>query len=108
MVNMKSQLNRCKNGKLKNFGYGAILLSFSLERVPILRPQYIPVDKGGSRDPRLMRWVALMACHDGDNPVVRYMPEFFDWLSQQIVPIEDFSYARMDYRGVDGAGPTNM
>lgn len=35
-VNMKFQLTRCKNGKLKNFGYGVILNTFSLERVLIL------------------------------------------------------------------------
>lgn len=38
-----------------------------------------------------------MARHGGDGPVVRYNPEFFDWLGQQIVPIEEFLYAGMDY-----------
>ena len=69
-------MTRCKNGKLKKFGYGAILVDFSLERFPILQPQHIQVHEEGSRDPRLMRWVALMACHGNDGPVVRYMIEF--------------------------------
>lgn len=98
MVDMKGQLTRCKNGKLKNFDY-CHSRCFSLERVPILRPQQILANGKGSRDPRLMRWVALMAPHTGDGPVVRYTTKFFDWLGQHIVPIEDFSYARIDYRG---------
>lgn len=47
----------------------------------------------------MMRWVALMAHHGGDGPVVRYTAKFFDWLGQHIVLIEDFSYVGMDYRG---------
>jgi len=33
LVNLKEQLNKAKEGKLKNFGYGVSLVSFSLERV---------------------------------------------------------------------------
>lgn len=40
-----------------------------------------------------------MECHGGDGLVMRYTPEFLDWLGQHIVQIEDFPYARMDYRG---------
>lgn len=39
-----------------------------------------------------------MTQHDDDGPVVRYMIEFFDWLSEYIVLIEDFPYAGIDYR----------
>lgn len=96
VVNKKAQLPRRKNGKLKKFGYGDIIVSLYLERVPILWPQLIRVDEGGSRVPRLMRWFALMACHGGDGPVVRYMTKFSTWLSEQIVPIEEFPYAGMN------------
>jgi hypothetical protein len=36
LKNMKKQLTKCRNGRLKQFGYGSILVSFFLERVPIL------------------------------------------------------------------------
>jgi hypothetical protein len=34
---MKRQLTKCRRGKLKKFGYGSLLVSFFLERVPLLR-----------------------------------------------------------------------
>ena len=34
-INMKRQLKKCKQAKLKQFGYGSILVSFILERLPI-------------------------------------------------------------------------
>lgn len=54
---------------------------------------------GGSRDPHMMRWFALMACYRGDGPVLGYTAESFDWLGHHIFPIEDFPYDGMDYRG---------
>ena len=73
VVNMKGQLTREKEGKLKKFGYGTILISFSLERIPLLIPQQITVDEIGLRDPHMLQWVSLMACHGGDGgPIVRY------------------------------------
>ena len=77
MVNMKGQLTRCKNGKLKIFDCDVILVAFALEMVLILRPQSIVIDKGGSRDPCFMRWVYLMARHGGDDAIVRYTTFFF-------------------------------
>ena len=60
LVNMKGQLTRAKNGKLKNFGYGTILISFTLEWIPLLVPQQLLVDLMGSRD-----WCLLMGFVDG-------------------------------------------
>jgi hypothetical protein len=34
---MKTQMTKCEKGDLKQFGYGSILVSFFLERVPHLR-----------------------------------------------------------------------
>jgi hypothetical protein len=34
---MKRQLTKCRRGDLKKFGYGSLLVSFFLERVPLLR-----------------------------------------------------------------------
>jgi hypothetical protein len=41
LKNMKKQLKKCRNGRLKKFGYGYILVSFFLERVPILHLQHV-------------------------------------------------------------------
>lgn len=60
-------LTRCKNDKLNNFGYGAILIAFSLEMIPLLQPQQILVDEGDPRDSHMMRQVALIAHHGGEN-----------------------------------------
>lgn len=38
LANIKGQLTRAKNGQLKTFGYGALVVSFGLERVPMLIP----------------------------------------------------------------------
>ena len=85
---MKGQLTRAKNSKLKNFGYGAILVSFALERISSLAPQLIFVDYGEPKEPRKVRWVALMACHGGDGyTVVRFTPAYFHWLENQIFAI---------------------
>jgi len=38
VANLKGQLTRVKTRKFKNFGYGMIMISFSLERIPLLAP----------------------------------------------------------------------
>ena len=63
LANVKGQLTRAKNGKLNNFRYGSIVVSFALERIPMLAPQSIPVDAGRLREPRMVRWSTLMARH---------------------------------------------
>ena len=56
-------MTREKNRKLQKFGYGSIVVRFSLERIPLLAPQLIPVDPGSAQEPQMVRWVALMARH---------------------------------------------
>ena len=51
LANMKGQLTRANNAKLKNFGYGAILISFALEQILLLASQLIPVDNGAPQEP---------------------------------------------------------
>ena len=63
LANVKGQLTREKNGKLNNFGYGSIVVSVALERIPLLAPQSIVVGTGRPREPRMVRWSALMARH---------------------------------------------
>ena len=63
LANVKGQLTRAKNGRLKTFGYGAIVVNFGLERILMLIPKHLTVVPGHPREPRLMRWVAVMARH---------------------------------------------
>ena len=35
----KDQLTKCRQGELKQFGFGSILACFFFERVPQMRPQ---------------------------------------------------------------------
>lgn len=75
---MKGQLSRAKNGKLKTFGYGPLVVSFALERVPMLIPQHLTVAVGPPREPKLMRWVAVMARHPDEGVgVVRFPAGYF-------------------------------
>lgn len=98
LANVKGQLTRAKNGQLKKFGYGFIIVSFGLERVPLLVPQQLSVEVGLPREPRIMRWVALMAHHPEEgSKVVRFSPKYFHWLSNQLFVIQDFPYDEMDY-----------
>ena len=99
LANVKGQLTRSKNWKLNNFGYGSIVVNFALERIPLLAPQIIPVDLGAVWEPRMVRWVALMARHGEGIEVVRFPPTYFRWLQNQLFVIKDFLYVGMDYCG---------
>ena len=64
----------------------------------MLAPQNIPVDVGRPREPRMVRWVALMARHAAEGvEVVRFPSTYFRWLERQIFVIEDFPYAGIDF-----------
>jgi len=100
LANVKSQLTKAKNGRLKTFGYGPLVVSFALERVPMLVPQHLTVDVLGPREPKLIRWVAVMARHpDEGAAVVRFSDSYFHWLEDQVFSIQDFPYAGVDFRG---------
>ena len=59
-TNIKRQLTKCKHDDNKQFGYGYIIVSFFLERLPIFRiPGGIVADPV-PREPRLARWAPLM------------------------------------------------
>ena len=75
---IKKQLTQCRQGALKQFGYGSLLVSFFLERVLVFRLQ-VEWNIPGPRDPRMLRWCRLMARHVA-GPIVKYDDIFFDWL----------------------------
>jgi hypothetical protein len=33
------------------------------------------------------------------GPIVKYDDEFFDWLRSQVIMVEDYAYAGLDFRG---------
>ena len=75
-------------------------MSFGLERVPMLVPQHLTVGAGLPRESKLMRWVAIMARHlEEGTEVVRFTPEYFHWLANQVFAVQDFPYAGVDFCG---------
>jgi hypothetical protein len=94
---IKRQLTKCRRGELKQFGYGSLLVSFFLERVPVFQLQ-VEWNLPGPRDPRMLRWCRLMARHVA-GPIVKYDDIFFDWLQNQMLMVDDYAYARLDFRG---------
>ena len=50
---MKEQLTKVKSGRLKNFGYGSILVAFALEKIPLMQPQYIALSLPPPIEPRM-------------------------------------------------------
>ena len=50
---IKEQLNKAKGGRKKNFSYGSILISFALERIPLMQPQHVTLDISSPKDPRM-------------------------------------------------------
>jgi hypothetical protein len=94
---IKKQLTKCRRGDLKQFGYGSLLVSFFLERVPVFRLQ-VEWNFPGPRDPRMLRWCRLMARHVA-GPIVKYDDIFFDWLQNQMLMVDDYAYVGLDFRG---------
>jgi hypothetical protein len=94
---IKKQLTKCRQGELKQFGYGSLLVSFFLERVPIFRLQ-VEWDFSVPRDPRMLRWCWLMARYMA-GPIVKYNNIFFDWLQNQMLMVDYYAYVGLDFRG---------
>jgi hypothetical protein len=99
LKSMKKQLTKCRSGGLKHLEYYSILISFFLERVPILRLQ---VEWGipSPHDPRMKRWVNLMAQHAA-SPIVRYNDVFFYWLRTQMLMVDNYAYVGIEFRDLD-------
>ena len=87
---MKHHLSECKAGRIWNFGFSSILSTLFFERVPGLSTR-VDVPLHGVRDPAQRRWGVRVA-----NP---YPADFFPWWRRQIIAIEDYPYAGIDFRG---------
>ena len=73
LVRLKDHLTKRQQGELKQFGYGAVVVSFFLERVPLNRLE--------PKDPWIFRLVEAMAHHGGVGGLtVTYRSIFLHWL----------------------------
>ena len=57
----------------------------------MLIPQQLTVGVGAPREPKMTRWVAVMAQHpDEGEKVVRFPEAYFDWLEDQVFSFRIF------------------
>ena len=99
LTNMKFFFSSIQKAKTKNFGYGTILMTFFFEKIPGLRPKVISSIKN-PRDPRIAQWADLMKRLGGSEvPRTTWDDEFFQWWEEQVIAVEDYPYAGMDFRG---------
>jgi hypothetical protein len=73
---MNNKLTKSRTGRLKQFRYGSILVSFFLERVSFFHLQHVDWGVSAPHDPQMKRWLDMMA-HHGDVPTITYGPIFF-------------------------------
>ena len=97
-TNIKRQLTKCKRREVKQFGYGSIVVSFFLERLPLFQIQGAVVADPLPREPRMTRWATLMP-RGGGGQQMAWRPEFFIWLQHQLIVVEDWPYAGTDFTG---------
>ena len=50
-------------------------------------------------DPRMLRWVQVMARTGAGRGRVKFGDPFFRWLRDQILMVEDYAYTGMDFTG---------
>ena len=95
---IKEQLNKANGGRNKNFNYGLILISFSLEWIRLMQPQHVVLGVSNPRDSRMQRWVELMGRHVGQSTIV-FSTAFFTWFRRQVVSTDEYAYIGADFRG---------
>jgi hypothetical protein len=98
LENMKSQLTECKQGSKRNFGFASILCSFFFERVPGLGPR-VEILPRGPHDPAMAWWTEVMRRQGGGRVSTPYNEDFFYWWQRQVISLDDYPYAGIDFRG---------
>ena len=63
-----------------------------------MRPQVVFVELR-DRDPRMLRWIEIMARTSGGRAKVKFEATFFCWLCDQILMIEDYAFVGIEFRG---------
>ena len=72
----KNQLTKCRQGELKQFGFGSILSYIFFEQLPQMRPQVVFTELR-PRDPCMQRWVRIMARTGVGRGKVKFGDPFF-------------------------------
>lgn len=93
---MKAQLNACRQGKANTFGFGSILLSFFFKQIPSLSPR-VSLGPDAAMIPAMGRWTSMILRLGGGQVVHPFDDEYFDWWDRQIIAIEDYLYASIDF-----------
>jgi len=76
LVNLSDQLTRCGTCQKYKIGYGSILVSFLLERVPCMRP-LLSTPFSRPSDPKMRRWTNCMAHLNGRLPLSTFSNIYF-------------------------------
>ena len=85
-------------GRVRNFCFDSILSTFFFERVPVLSPRVdVPPHEVG--DPAQQCWADAMRKLGEGRVYNPYPADFFPWWRWQIVAIDDYPYAGMDFWG---------
>lgn len=93
---LKAELIACKTWSQQIFGYGTLIVSFILEKVPVMHPRmsWGPFDLMESRK----GWWSSLDPHIGGGLIWHFFVEdFFQWLRGQIVMIDDYVYKGIDF-----------
>jgi hypothetical protein len=53
----------------------------------------------GPRDPAMARWTEVMRRHGGGRVPTPYNEDFFYWLQRQVIALDDYPYAGIEFRG---------
>jgi len=96
-ASMVKQLTACHEGQKKEFGYGSLLCSFFFEKVPGLRPKMV-IEPSPPMAPRMLRWGVLFFRLGGGAGSRFYDDAFFSWWDQQVIGIDDYCFADVDFR----------
>jgi hypothetical protein len=95
---MKIHLTDYKQGRKRNFRFTSILCSFFFEQVPILGPR-VEIVPHGPHDTTMARWTEVMRWLGRGRVPTPYNDEFFFWWHRQVITLDDYPYAGIDFRG---------
>lgn len=96
LANLKDQLTRYWEGRHKQFGYGSILVCFFFQKVPQMRP-WATMPSFSTKDPAMLKSLGLLVRLGGGHQP-HFSEDFFSRLDQEILVIDDYGYAGIDFR----------
>jgi hypothetical protein len=95
---MKRQLIDYKQGRKRKFSSMSILFIFFLEWVPGLSPK-VEIIPHRPCDPSMSWWTEVMRLLGSGRVPTPYNDEFFLWWCRQVIALDGYPYARIDYKG---------